>query len=330
MDGWVLMFSLPWRKKTITIKNDVSLQSIDVSWLDQFLVVAEGLPRPNWQEVQKYVDDNFPEENQGHLWNEIAREWMRLLMHCFSDDYGVIETENFILISSADSLYNKAMSKHLEYCRRRILHLSKGITSDDGFGKFVVIIFSDSESYYQYVSYFYGSEGGTYGLSSGMYINDGYGHFVFVKGEMIMVEPIIAHEMTHALLSHLPIPLWLNEGIAVNMEATISNVSPERINKAGYQQHEEFWARDEIQEFWNGTSFFRPDEGQKLSYQLAQLMVARFNENYDAFVEFVNAAHFDDAGEKAMGDIFEMSLGDLVAGFLGEGQWQPEPNLWNQ
>lgn len=324
------MFSLPWRKKAITIKDDASKASIDVSWLKQCLFIQEELPRPDWGRVQKHVDDNFSVEglDLDHLWCEIAREWMCLLMQNFSDDYKVTESENFILISSAGDSYNKGMSKHLEYCRRRILFVSKGITSDVGFGKFVVIMFNDIESYYKYVSYFYGADEGAYGLSSGMYINNGYGHFVFVNDDMFIVEPIIAHEMTHALLSHLPIPLWLNEGLAVNMEASISNFSPERINKAGYQQHEDFWALDEIQEFWKGESFFRADVGQKLSYQLAQLMVSRFNESYDVFVEFVNVAHVDDAGEKAMNDIFGMSLGDLAAGFLGEGEWQPDPNSW--
>ena len=324
------MFSLPWRKKKISIKDDVLKKHIDVTWLEQYLPIKEALPRPDWEAVQKHVDDHFSEEDQDHLWAEIAREWMRLLMQNFSDDYKTTESDNFILISSADESYNNAMSKHLEYCRRRILHVSKGITSDEGYGKFVVIIFEDIESYYKYVSYFYGPEGGTYGLSSGMYINSGYGHFVFVVDDMFVVEPIVAHEMTHALLSHLPIPLWLNEGLAVNMEAAISNFTPERINKAAYQQHEDFWSKAEIQEFWEGKSFFRPDEGQKLSYQLAQLMVGRFNESYDAFVDFVNAANFEDAGEKAMLDTFDMSLGDLVAGFLGEGEWQPEPGVWKE
>ena len=67
-----------------------------------------------------------------------------------------------------------------------------------------------------------------------------------------------------------------------------------------------------------------------MNYQSALFMASRFNDSYDAFVEFVNAAHQSDAGEKAMGDIFAMSLGDLVAGFLAEGEWQPEPSLWNQ
>ena len=324
------MFSLPWRKKKISITEDVSKKSINVSWLEQYLPIKEELPRPDWEVIQKYVDEQLSEEDQDHVWNEIAREWMRLLMQNFSGDYKTTESDNFILISSADDSYNQAMSKHLEYCRRRILYVSKGITLDDGDGKFVVIVFEDVESYYKYVSYFYGPESGTYGLSSGMYINNGYGHFVFVVDEMFVVEPIVAHEMMHALLAHLPIPLWLNEGLAVNMEASISNFVPERINKAAYQQHEKFWTQKKIQEFWSGSSFSRPDEGQKLSYQLAQLMVERFNDSYDAFVQFVNAAHYADSGEKAMLDIFDMSLGDLVAGFLGPDDWQPKPLTWNQ
>ena len=321
---------MPWRKEKISIKDDVLKKSIDVSWVEQFLPIEEKLPRPNWRAIQKYVDENFSEEDPDYLWSEIAREWMRLLMQIFSYDYKTVESENFILISSAGDSYNQAMSKHLEYCRRRILFISKGITADDGFGKFVVIVFKDTESYYRYVSYSYGTEGGTYGLSSGMYINSGYGHFVFVVDDMFVVEPTIAHEMTHALLSHLPIPMWLNEGLAVNMEEAISNSSAERLNKASYQQHENFWNKDQIQEFWSGDSFFRPDEGQKLSYQLAQLMVGRFSENYDSFVEFVNAASFEDGGEKPMKEVFGMSLGDLVAGFLGEGHWQPEPLMWDK
>jgi hypothetical protein len=30
------------------------------------------------------------------------------------------------------------------------------------------------------------------------------------------------HELTHNLLCHLPIPLWLNEGLAVLIEQTVT------------------------------------------------------------------------------------------------------------
>ena len=83
-----------------------------------------------------------------------------------------------------------------------------------------------------------------------------------------------------------------------------------------------------MQEFWYGSSFHRPDDGQQLSYQLAQILVTNLSENYSAFVKFTNAAIWNDGGEAAAEEIFGISLGDLIANFLGEGDWWPEPNTW--
>ena len=43
----------------------------------------------------------------------------------------------------------------------------------------------------------------------------------------------------------------------------------------------------------------------------------------------VNTASFEDSGEKAMNEVFTMSLGDLVAGFLSECDWKPKPATWS-
>jgi len=192
-------------------------------------------------------------------------------------EYTKIETDNFILISSEDHRYNKSLSVFLERCRKRLLSIAKGVCADEGFGKHVVIVFANIDTYYDYISY-YGPQEGTYGLSSGMYLNYGYGHFVFQQGDMNMSEPIAAHEMTHALLAHL---------------------TPEMINKSAYKLHQDFWDREKIQQFWHGESFSRPDDGQKLSYQLAQILVTNLSKDYKAFVEFANKANWSDSGEIA-------------------------------
>jgi len=38
------MFGLPWRKKAIAVKDDVSQKSIDVGWLKQYLIIKDELP----------------------------------------------------------------------------------------------------------------------------------------------------------------------------------------------------------------------------------------------------------------------------------------------
>ena len=40
---------------------------------------------------------------------------------------------------------------------------------------------------------------------------------------------------------------------------------------------------------------------------------------YEAIMQFVSSAHWDDAGEAACESVFDLGLGDLVMDFLDEG-----------
>lgn len=322
------MFSFFGGKSKETNNESIVSELTKLDWLDQYLTIHNDLPRPDWNAIYRHADENFSGLDQNQLWADIAKSWVSSVVDHLPHDYICLESANFLLFSDGETKRNKAMATFLERTLKRLLLISKGITCDAGFGKYVVIVTADIDSYYDYISYYYGEEGGVFGLSTGMYINNGYGHFVFVQDELDVVEPIIAHEMTHALLSHLPIPNWLNEGMAVNMESMITGHAPLRLNQSLVDKHHEFWGQSEIQEFWQGKSFFRPDDGQMLSYQLAQMLVTNLSEGYDEFVLFANKANFSDGGEAAMQEIYDLSLGDIIANFLGEGEWRPEPTIW--
>ena len=79
-----------------------------------------------------------------------------------------------------------------------------------------------------------------------------------------------------------------------------------------------------IQEFWTGRSFNRPDEGQDLSYHLAQFLVQSLARNFQSFKQFVLQAHFEDSGESAARAVYNNTLGYLIEGVLGEGEWSPK------
>ena len=300
-----------------------------MDWLEQHFTVENSLSRPNWEPIYRHAESELSNEDQDKLWTEIMRCWVNKLCQDLSDGYYVKETDNFALLTNANTRYADSLSGFLERCLKRLNHILKGIASDEGFGKYVVMVFDNNDRYYDYISY-YGPQEGTYGLSSGMYLNYGYGHFVFPHQELDFSEPIVAHEMTHAVLSHLPIPLWLNEGMAVNMEAMITGFNPPHLDKEMFTKHQSFWSEKEIQEFWYGSSFGRPDEGQQLSYQLAQILVTNLSEQYEAFAKFSNLAHWQDGGEAAIRDIFSISLGDMIGNFLGPGNWAPDPESWEK
>jgi len=299
-----------------------------MEWIDQHFHSVDNFPRPNWEAIQSDVEKNHKEADQHELWCDIARAWTDRLASSFPSNHSIHESENFIVVTSEPQQYVSVFQGFLERTLKRIVDALPGIASDQGFGKHVVLIFDDIELYYSYLSYFY-DEDGVYGLSSGVYLNRGYGHFAFPHQELSYAESIAAHEMTHALVSHLPIPAWLNEGMAVGVENLITGSAPLRMDNETYARHRSFWGEGEIQEFWSGESFHRPDEGQELSYHLAQFAINSLSQDYDAFTRFANKAHFSDGGEAAAKEVYQGSLGNLIAQYFGEGDWAPRPEAWS-
>lgn len=298
-----------------------------MDWLDQYFLDIGVFPRPDWESIYEEVSKRHKDSDQHELWCNVARTWMNRLIENLPAGYSIHESDNFLLVTSESDNYVSLFHAFLERTLKRILNTLHGIASDDGYGKYVVIIFDDIDMYYSYLSYFYEKEG-EFGLSSGIYLNQGYGHFAFPHQELSYAESIAAHEMTHALLSHLPIPTWLNEGIAVSIENMITGSAPLRMDNELYSRHKSFWAEEEIQQFWAGDAFHRPDEGQELSYHLAQFAVNSLSQDYESFCAFTNKAHYEDGGESAAGEVYEGSLGNLIDQFFGDGQWKPEPHRW--
>lgn len=300
-----------------------------MKWIDKYFEDKDDFPRPDWTAIGNYVEQNLTESDQHTLWCDIATIWVNKIKSKLPEKFKVYESDNFIILTDESERYASNFLSFLERTRKRILTTLQGIASDEGYGKLVVLIFEDIDKYYSYTSYFYPNDG-EYGLSSGVYLNSGYGHFAFPHVDLSYAEVVSAHEMTHALLAHIPIPTWLNEGIAVTIEKMIASYEPSEIEAEMYKEHFNFWNEDEIQEFWSGDSFGRTDEAQKLSYHLAFLAVKSLSVDYDTFIKFVNRAHHSDGGEQAAQEFYSGTLGNLISQFFGERNWSPEPKKWKE
>lgn len=290
--------------------------------------IVDGFPRPDWNAIAELVHSQ-PEGTWEAGWEEWSKRWLDGILHQLSGSYRIKESENFLLLSAQEDRYVQLLSKFLERALRRILASLDGIASDEGYGKHIVLMFDEQEPYYQYKSYFYPDEG-EFNLSSGTFLNAGYGHFAFPFMEMFEAEATSAHELTHACLKHLPIPLWLNEGFAVTMEDEICGSAPLRMENERFAEHASFWNAETIQEFWSGESFNRTDQGSELSYELARYCLRALAHEHDVFAAFANSASFEDGGEAAAIETHGGSLGGVIDQFFGEGDWSPKPELWFQ
>jgi hypothetical protein len=286
-------------------------------------------PIPEWDKV------SVPEDKANDLeqfWTTAAYTWLNELRLKLGDRYVISESDQFLLLGSLDDRERRLALEYAEKTRTRVLQLLPGIAADEGYGKFVMLVLHDHDAYYAYISNYYidVAEADELAFSSGMFINHGYGHFVFVAEDLDQIEPVIAHELTHSLLTRLPLPAWVNEGIAVNTERRLCARSRSGFGAPELQaKFAAFWNPATIQEFWSGRSWLRPDDGNSLSYELATTFIGlAAKDDWQRFVAFVNAADIADAGDGAARKHLGFPIANLAEAVLGPGDWTPSPAKW--
>lgn len=273
-------------------------------------------PVPDWEVEQKQLaGKNLGRAELEKYWDERCREWVRLIKESAGTDYGIHESQNFILLCSQERATAVKILRWAEKCFARYATDLAGIAPDT-FGRIPMILLKDLDTYYGYISEYYPD--GEHGFSGGVYLFQGYGHFAFCFRDLGEAERVVAHELVHALLLGLDIPAWLNEGIAQIAEVGMTG--------RGYPMDERFpgyWNERTIQDFWRGSGFNRQDHGQTHSYYLALLLTRRLAADRKRFERFVHLARPDDAGYAAMLEVYGVRLEDLVAEHLGQGDWIP-------
>ncbi len=297
-------------------------------WIERHFEVHDGFPRLDWAVIERHIEEKVDEPRHYDAWNMVAEEWLGKIIETLGGDYWLGVTPNFLVVTSESERYAENLGLFLENALKTILTSLAGIASKQRNGKCAVILFETTDQYYTYISYFYPKKG-RFASSGGVFIHKGYGHFALPQGEMSRAESTVAHELTHVCLSRLQIPLWLNEGIAQKCELAVLNKDPImqfrdiRDLDEMMKRHRRFWGKREIQQFWSGDSFARPDVGNELSYHLAQLAVGALSHDHKMFKRFALSAHYRDGGEAAALEVFGGSLGGLMEQFLGPGDWAP-------
>jgi len=288
------------------------------------------LPIVDWDAMDAHAPTSAKPQVLDEFWTAAARAWLDALRLALGRQYSIRESNHFLLLSPSDEPGAKVVLDFVELARKRILRVLDGVARDSEIGKVCLLIFTDLDRYYQYVSNYYPPEG-EFSLSGGMFLQHGYGHFVFVANKMRAMEPTIAHELTHCMVQHLPLPAWLNEGMAVNTEHRLCPpgrplYTPDELQ----EKHAAFWSETTIQEFWSGKSWLRPGEANTLSYDLAKHFVSLTASDFDRFRKFANAADVTDGGDAAARKHLGYPIAHLADAVLGEGPWQPKPQTWKE
>lgn len=325
---------LAFSKQNETAPTEIVVDGMPSFQITSHISWCNNFPILDWDEVHSWVEKAPSDELKAIAWNACEHGWLVHFQQALGKSYTLVESEGAVVLSSLGTKRSRATIDYMNRTLSRVTKVLDGIARLPQWGKDILIVFHDADSYYSYVSHYYPDNGGEFAFSGGMHINSGCSHYVTVDADMHSVESIIAHEMTHGCLSHLPLPLWLNEGLAVNTERRLAGSGVPLYTPAEMRaKHLCFWGENEIQEFWSGKSFNRPDDGNLLSYDLARIMIELMAKDWERFRQFVLNADMVDGGAGAAQEYLGVDLGNAVCSLLEkplDDTWTPAPKRWSQ
>ena len=215
---------------------------------------------------------------------------------------------------------------------REITRYLRGIARGLEDEPFVLLLFPSPGALLDYLADFHPEEG-EFGMMAASFIGRetelAVPHVAMStdRGSGMALDEVLAHELTHACVAHLDLPLWLDEGFATVMQQTALGRgrawTPQDI---GVQR--DFWTSDTLQWFWSGSGFYDA-EAQGASYELAEFLLRSLSSDYDKLVAFAHTARWDDGGAAAFRSVYGRDLGTALRGILGPGDWQPRPEEWS-
>jgi len=292
----------------------------DLSGLDLGFEEVEGFSRPDWKLINEFVKAHVPGDDLSAAWDYIAAQWLEQLAADLGGGCQVRRSHSFYCLSDLEPATTRTLLDYAEFVVDTIRGSLGGAAWSGYHGKHVLLLFSDADDYFTYISYYHGE--GSHILSSGIFIRKGYAHIALPYVTTYAAQHVLVHELAHNLLCHLPMPLWLNEGLAVLMEQTVTR-KPFVIDRELADRHRTFWNEASIQHFWAGKSYDVPGDESELSYSLGNILVVLLADK-PYFVEFIKAADWRDAGQDAAVNYLEQDLGEVLGGFLGPGNWRPQ------
>lgn len=311
-------------------------------WFDE----DQGMPYPLWEQIGNWIADHVEAEDFDEGYNHAVRLWLTKLATVAGPGLHLSESTHFVLLSPFESSGRQWTLKVLENARGTIFDALGKLAWSDGWGKQVVLIM-DHDSYNLYISHYF--PGDYMGRSAGVMITGG--GFTHIAAEAPPKQnysdtPLLrtlAHELTHHALSQLALPRWLDEALAMSFEDRLAGSETSIADRLGasfeaigtralLQEFAAWWTEERLQGFWSGTLWNSEDDEQAFCYEMSRILFRILSQTThhapDRIRRFVSDAHSGDAGAASAQQHLGLTLGEIAAEFLGEGDWEPQPFRW--
>lgn len=302
----------------------VEPEPLEGSAIDPKYSVVKGLSHPDWQALERQINQHLPRERRNQAWRLINRQWLTQLRNELGGAYCCAESRHFFLFAEGNNEERQRILNYLEKVyyeiRTRLGPLTRPCTRE----KVILLVFADEDDGMAFNSHH--AIGESQELDSNSFILEGYPLMILTgrPPRLKEMEYTLVYNLCANSMNNPTAPVWLTKGMTEYLARRIlGNWRRPIIDWDSVEAHQAWWNQSRIQAFWSGLGFHDPDFDHELNHHLAQILVELLAEQWDYLLEFAGRADWSDSGQSAAYAVLNRSLGDVAAEFLGPGDWHP-------
>ena len=111
-------------------------------------------------------------------------------------------------------------------------------------------------------------------INGGCWRNYPVGHLAIPVSEWDALDAAFGHELVHATLSTTGVPIWLQEGLATELETGMGNRTAPLNDLYEWRKTLIYWRSHAAESLWDASAFHDP-ESSRFAYAIAQVMALR-------------------------------------------------------
>ena len=158
------------------------------------------------------------------------------------------------------------------YALRRVAQTIPGLVITPPESGWPALLFESVDAQLAYEEIFPG--GGNRIISGGSWCSWPIGHLAIPVNAWDSLAAAFGHELVHAALSDTGVPVWLQEGLATELETGMGNRAAPLSDLHHWRETLAWWRAHPPDRFWDGTAFADPESSQH-AYALAQVIALR-------------------------------------------------------
>lgn len=173
-------------------------------------------------------------------------------------------------------------AEHAAYALARVGQTIPGLVTTPPTGGWPAVLFTSTEEQLAYDGLFHGDDDGGEPeiLNGGMWRSWPIGHLAIPVRQWDALDAAFGHELVHAALSGTGVPIWLQEGLATELETGMGNRTAPLNDLYHWKQTLAWWRSHPSDSFWNADAFHDPASSQH-AYALAQVIALRLTHRPD-------------------------------------------------